>query len=221
MFNTILLRVSIAAVLLGMQFPAHAEDDDKRSGMFVPSGTPAKNFYVGAQLGYGDNDYPDSNQDGSVTNVRSDSNDTTYALTGGYHINENFAVQASYRDFGQSDFAGDSSGGESWDAGPVSALHEADGWELGVMGRWPITDRWYGLGFMGWLSWDSKETFVESTGTTVVSESGSDFTYAVGLEYDTGQRNKLFYRFMGSHHQVGDFGYDVNSASAEMVWRFP
>ena len=61
----------------------------------------------------------------------------------------------------------------------------------------------------------------KTSATTVVSESGGDVTYALGLEYDTGQRNKLFYRFMGSHHKVGDFGYDVNGVSAEMVWRFP
>lgn len=221
MFLTRLLRVLIAVALLGMQLPAHAADDDKRAGMAVPGNTPAKNFYVGARLGYGDNDYPDSNQDGSVTNVRSESNDTTVALTGGYHINENVAVQAGYHDFGESDFAGDSSGGDSWEAGPVSALHESDGWELGVMGRWPIADRWYGLGYIGWLWWESKETYVETSATTVVSESGGDVTYALGLEYDVGQRNKWFYRFMGSHHKVGDFGYDVNGVSAEMVWRFP
>ena len=33
--------------------------------------------------------------------------------------------------------------------------------------------------------------------------------------------DRILYRFMGSHHKVGDFGYDVNSASAEFVYRFP
>lgn len=223
MLLTNLLRALVAIALLATNMTAHADDhdDDKRGAMSASGNPRTTNFFVAGRLGYGDNDYPGSNQDGSVTNVSSDSNDITLAVTGGYYLNENVAVQAGYHNFGESDFAGDSSGGPSWEAGPVSALHESDGWELGVMGRWPIADRWYALGFVGWLWWESKETFVEASATTVVSESGGDVTYAVGLEYDTGQRNKLFYRFMGSHHQVGEFGYDVNGVSAEMIWRFP
>ncbi|EGG98773.1 hypothetical protein imdm_1924 [gamma proteobacterium IMCC2047] len=43
----------------------------------------------------------------------------------------------------------------------------------------------------------------------------------MGFEYDIGLKDRVVYRFMGSHHKVGDQGYDVNSATAEIVYRFP
>lgn len=215
-------KLLLVAVLLSVTGAAFAEDDDDSDiGWIVPANTGAQNFYGSLKLGAGNNDYPDSNQDGSVTNVSSDDKDTVWAATFGYEVTDNIAVQGAHHNFGESTFVGDSSGGPSWEAGPVSALHESDGWELGVMGRWPISDRWYAIGYMGWLWWESKETFVETSATSVLEESGSDFSYALGLEYDAGLTDRIVYRFMGSHHKVGDFGYDVNAASAEIVYRFP
>jgi len=206
-------------VFYSLPLTAHADDDDK--ALFIPSNSAAKNFYGGIALGYGDNDYPLSNQDGSVTGSSRDRHDTVTDFYIGYQFNERLSVQAGHTDLGHSSFKGSSSGGPSWDAGPVSAKHDADGWELGVMGRWPVAPRWYALGYVGWMWWESKETFVESTGTSVVKESGSDSTYALGFEYDIGLKDRVVYRFMGSHHKVGDQGYDVNSATAEIIYRFP
>jgi len=205
--------------LVSLPLTAQADDDDK--ALFIPSNSIAKNFYGGVALGYGDSNYPGSNQDGSVTGISDDKTDTVYALHAGYQFNDRVSVQAGYTDFGKPDFMGTSSGGPSWSAGPVSATHDADGWELGVMGRWPIAPRWYALGYLGWMWWESKETFVEASGTSVVEESGSDATYALGFEYDIGLKDRVVYRFMGSHHEVGDIGYDINTATAEIVYRFP
>ena len=200
---------------------AMAGDDDNGPGVFVPANTAAKDFYGSVRLGYGDNDSPGSNQDGSVTNVQTDENDTVFSVSGGYRITDNFAVQATYHDFGESEFRGESSGGISWDPGPVSAIQDANGWELGVLGRWPLSDRWYMLGYVGYLFWDSKEVFEESGGTSVLEESGSDVSYALGFEFDHGLQDRIVYRFMGGHHEVGDLGYNVNSVSAEIVYVFP
>ena len=190
-------------------------------GLFIPSNTAAKNFYGGISLGQGNNDFPGSNQDGSVTGVSEDKRDTIYSFFGGYQVNDYFAVEGGYTDFGESTFTGTSSGGPSWEAGPVSALHESDGWQLGVLGRWPITNRWYALGYIGWLWWESKETYQETSGPSSITESGSDATYALGVEWDAGLKDRILYRFMGSHAQVGELGYDINTASAEIVYRFP
>lgn len=206
-------------VFSGMSTAVSAGDDDEK-GWFIPSNTAAKNFYGGVAVGYGDNDYPGSNQDGSVTGTSTDRHDTIYDIFFGYQFNDKVAVQAGYTDLGESDFSGTSSGGPSWDAGPVKATLDADGWELGVLGRWPITDRWYALGYLGWFWWESKETFIEASGRSTVKESGSDFTYALGFEYDIGKKDRIVYRFMGSHHEAGDFGYEVDTAKAEIVYRF-
>lgn len=198
-----------------------ADDRNNTAGVLVPSNTAAKNFYGGASLGLGDNDYPDSNQDGSVTGISEDTNDSVYSFFAGYQVNPYFAIEGGYTDFGESTFAGTSSGGPSWEAGQVSAHLESDGWQLGVMGRWPITERWYALGYIGWLWWESRETFVEPSATTTLTESGSDATFALGFEWDAGLKDRILYRFMGSHSQVGETGYDINTASAEIVYRFP
>ena len=198
-----------------------ADDDNNKAGLLIPSNSAAKNFYGGASFGFGNNDYPDSNQDGSVTGVSEDNSDSVYSFFAGYQLSEYLAIEGGYTDFGESTFAGTSSGGPSWEAGQVSALHESDGWQLGVLGRWPLTDRWYARGYVGWLWWESSETFVETSATTTVSESGSDATFALGFEWDAGLKDRILYRFMGSHSQVGETGYDINTASGEIVYRFP
>lgn len=210
------------AILASVSVDVQAEsDDDNAAGWFVPKDTAAKNFYVGAKLGVDSNDFPDSNQDGSVTGIGTDETGSGKGVFMGYQINDNVAVESGYRDFGKSDFSGTSSGGPSWAAGPVRATNEANGWELGVMGRWPLTDRWYALGFLGWQWWESKETFVEGSVVTVENNSGGDAAYALGLEYDIGLKDRIVYRFMGEHHRVDDSGYNINSGMAEIVYRFP
>lgn len=206
-----------------MAFPLDVvlADDDAAMGWFVPKDSAAKNFYGGVSLGVNSNDYPDSNQDGSVTGVNNDESGVDEGVFMGYQFNDNVAVEGGYHDFGKSDFSGTSSGGPSWAAGPVSATNEANSWDLGVMGRWPITDRWYALGFLGWSWWESKETFVEGSVVTVETDSGSDAAYALGFEYDIGLQDRIVYRFMGAYHRVDDSGYDIASGAAEIVYIFP
>jgi len=198
-----------------------ADNDNDNKGFLIPAGTAAKNFYGGAGLTMGRTDSPDSNQDGSVTGITTDKNITGPGLFFGYQINDNVAVQGAYHDFGNDQFSGVSSGGTSWAAGPVSTDHEADGWELGVMGRWPISKRWYALGFIGMFWWESRETYNEGGIISKQTTSGSDATYALGFEFDHGLKDRIVYRFMGSHHEVGNDNYNINSVSAAVIYRFP
>lgn len=199
----------------------HAADDRDGPGWFVPKNSVMKNFYGGIGVGYADSDSPDSNQDGSVSGVSTDDSDIGKGVFFGYQFHDNVAVQAAYRDLGESDFQGNSSGGPSWDAGAVRTKQEADGWELGVLGRWPVSERWSALGFIGMYWWENKETYYESSGVSSVKQTGSDVTFALGFEYDVGLKDRVVYRFMGSHHAVGDDEYDINSATASVVYRFP
>ena len=213
-----LLAALIMSFFSGM---ALAADDNGKKGLLFPAGSAAKNFYGGAGFAGGRTNSPDSNQDGSVTGINTDKSTIGAGLLFGYQINDNVAVQGGYHDFGDDQFSGVSSGGPSWAAGPVSTDHEADGWELGVMGRWPISKRWYALGFIGMLWWESKETYNEGGFISTLTESGSDVTYSLGFEFDHGLKDRIVYRFMGSHHEVGNDGYDINSASAAVIYRFP
>jgi len=226
-FNAPGIKKTIFIFIVAIQFifitPAKvlAEEDDDKKAFFIPVGSSAKNFYGGMGITMGRTNSPDANQDGSVTGVSTDENLIGAGLFFGYQINDNVAVQGGYHDFGNDKFSGVSSGGPSWSAGPVSTDHEAEGWELGVMGRWPVSKRWYALGFIGKFWWESKETYNESGFISSIKESGSDTTYALGFEFDHGLKDRIVYRFMGSHHEVGNDGYDINSASAAVIYRFP
>ena len=202
---------------------AMAGEDDDEKGWFIPKNTPAKNFYGGIGIGANRNDSPDSNQDGSVSGVSTDKNGMSSGVFFGYQINDNVAVEGGYQDLGKSEFNGTASGaGSSWTiAGPVKTKQEADGWELGVMGRWPVSQRWYALGYVGMYWWENKETYYESGFVSSIKETGSDLTYALGFEFDHGLKDRIVYRFMGSHHQVGNDDYNVNTASAQVIYRFP
>ncbi|MBI5460731.1 MAG: outer membrane beta-barrel protein [Gammaproteobacteria bacterium] len=208
-------------VLLASPGVVLAEDDNDAMGWFIPKDSAAKNVYGGVGVSMDNDDFPDSNQDGSVTGVGNDETGTGKQAFAGYQITDNVAVQGGYRDLGDSDFNGTSSGGPSWSAGPVSASLDANGWELGVLGRWPITDRWYALGYLGWYWWETTETFVEGAFVSEDKNSGGDAAAALGLEYDIGLKDRIVYRFMGEHHRVDDSGYNINSAAAEIVYRFP
>jgi OOP family OmpA-OmpF porin len=218
------LAAAFFAILTFASGLAHAADGETSTaaaGWFVPDDTLAKNVYVGVQVGMDDTDYPSSNQDGSVTGVQDDDEDIGQGFFVGYQFGDYVAMQGGYRELGESDFKGQSSGGESWEAGPVRARHEADGWEFGVLGRWPLTARWYAIGYIGGYWWESKETFWEDDFVSSSSTSGSDRTYALGLEFDIGLPDRIVYRFMGAYHTVDDDETNVNSANAEMVYRFP
>ena len=214
------------AICMPKLMAANSEEKEEESekpqiGWFIPANTPAKNFYVAFGVGFGDSDSPDSNQDGSVSNISDDETDRTLGFRVGYQINERYAVQGGYKDLGETDFRGDSTGGPSWTAGPVRTEQDADGWELGILGRWPISQRWYALGFLGWYWWENNEKYTEGSFVSTVSQSGGDATVALGFEFDHGLKDRIVYRFMGSHHQVGDDNYDVNDVAAEVVYRFP
>jgi hypothetical protein len=217
------IALSFLAIVLFTSAPARAAGADEKAGAgwFVPDDSPAKNAYAGVQIGMDDSDYPSSNQDGSVTGVKDDDEDVGQGVLVGYQFGDHVAVQGGYRELGESDFRGESSGGESWAAGPVRAVHEADGWDLGILGRWPLTDRWYAIGYIGAYWWESKETFYEGDFVSSSSTSGTDAAYALGLEFDHGLPDRIVYRFVGAHHRVDDDEYDVNSANAEIVYRFP
>lgn len=192
------------------------------AGWFVPADSGAKNLYLGAGVSRVNNDIVDTNQDGSVSNISKDDEDTSTGLIVGYQITDNISVEGGYTDMGETDFRGVSDGsGDSWFPGSVRTKQEADGWEFGVMGRWPIAPRWYALGYLGWYWWESKETYYESGFISSDTDSGGDVVFAVGFEYDVGVEDRFVYRFMGSQHEIGNDGSDVVGFGAELIYLFP
>ena len=218
------LRRASSVVLSSFAFLAatsgQADTDD--GAWFVPQNSAVKNVYVGAGASRVDNDIAGTNQDGSVSNVRIDDEDTSTSLIIGYQITDNISVEGGYTDTGETDFRGVSDGsGDSWIAGDVRTKQEADGWEFGLMGRWPIAPRWYALGYVGWYWWKNEETYYENGFVSSDTDKGSDVTFAIGFEYDVGVKDRFVYRIMGSQHKIGNHGDDVVGVGAELIYLFP
>jgi len=192
----------------------------------IPAGTIAHNTYGGASFGGVNNNAPDVYDDGSVTGIDADENDVSFKVYGGYQFNPYISVEATYQDFGESTFNATSNGkGDSWAAGSVSARQEAEGYGVSTVGRYPVTPRLTLFGKLGWFWWKSKEEYMENINGTPypssVEESGNDYTYGAGIEYDVGNPDRFVYRVEVEHHEVGKSGFDVNSASMGIVYKFP
>ncbi|HEY5673390.1 MAG TPA: outer membrane beta-barrel protein [Malonomonas sp.] len=187
----------------------------------VPEGTVAKNFYAGFGVGGSDSNAADSNDDGSVSGIATSDTDVMGKLFFGYLFNQYLAVEASYQDFGETDFVATSTGGPSWAAGPVRTDQEAQAYDLTAIGRWPISERWAFIGKLGWSWWENKETYTEGAFVSSEKTHGNNFTYGGGLEFDHGYKDRIVYRFELDHHEVGNDDYDVNTATANFIYRFP
>jgi len=177
--------------------------------------------YVGISGGFGNNNTPDTQQDGSVTGVSTDEDDGAFKVFGGIQVTENVSLEASYHDFGESKFSGTSDGSSySWAAGSVSTLHESSGIGLSTVVRYPVNDRVSIIAQLGWFMWKSTETWTEGSTTTISEDSGGDVTYGAGIEYDIGVPDNFVWRAELEHHQVDDDSYDINTGSAGIVFRF-
>lgn len=94
----------------------------------------------------------------------------SFSISGGYRIHNNFAVEASYINLGESDN----------DLAPVWTL-EADGFNLSVVGIAPISEQWELYGKLGMFLWDF--TLEEENFGTLAADDGSDISFGVGASF--------------------------------------
>jgi OOP family OmpA-OmpF porin len=95
---------------------------------------------------------------------------TSFSLGFGYSLNKNFAVEASYIDFGEA----------SDDIAPIWTL-SADGFVVNFVGKVPFNEKISGFANLGFLAWDIK---LDEAGTgTIATDEGTDFTYGLGIMF--------------------------------------
>lgn len=160
---------------------------------------PQQGFYGRAELGRA---AIDESLDSDGVQFRLDDSGSSWRLALGYAWNDWVAVEAGYNDFGS----------VSTSAGPLSAGARADGLELGMVLRWPVSERFSLTGRAGYLWWDAK-TFVS---TISVSDSGSESFAGFGAEYQAGERTAVTVGW--TRYQLDDL--DVDYASVGLRWRF-
>lgn len=177
---------------------------------------PAEGPYLGAGIGQAkvDNDTLDSlEQAGANT----DDSDTATKLFAGYRFNPNFAVEASYLDFGDST-ASASSGSDS-----ANLKLGIDGFGAALVGRLPIQGGLSIHGKLGMIAWDADLSgSVFDNGQSYQassSEDGTDPFYGVGAEYVI---DRVMIRGEYERYDLSDSGEDftIDLASVSLGYLF-
>lgn len=161
------------------------------------------------------------NDDGSLSAIKTDKTSIPKKLFVSYEPWDTVGFQLGYTDLGKDSFTATSAGGSSWLAGPVATSHEADGWELTLYKRIPVSERYTLLLRIGAFFWESEQTYTDSGGTYPVDrKTGSSLTYGLGFEYDIGVKNRFFWRGELQRYTVWDGDLTANAASINLGYRF-
>ena len=135
--------------------------------------------------------------------TRCDDEDTGFKIFGGYQVNENFAVEGSYVDYGDIT-ASD---------GEVSLKGEITAFAISGVGVIPVTEQFSIFGKLGVAFWDAEAS---ASGFGSVSDDGTDLTYGVGAGFDVTDAFGL----RGEWERLDSDGDDVDLLSVSAVLKF-
>jgi OmpA-OmpF porin, OOP family len=184
-------------------------------------GVPDEGFYLGTAIGQAKlkNDTLDWLDD---LGANTDDKDTAFKLFAGYQFNPNFAVEASYVDFGDFEASAFATDGINVASGNVKA--SVDGFGFALIGRLPIDAGFSVYGKLGLIAWDGKVSGVARENGTVVfegSDSADDIDpfYGVGAEYVV---NQVMMRLEFERYDLSDSGedFEIDLISASIGYRF-
>ncbi|MCE0734135.1 porin family protein [Halomonas sp. G15] len=178
---------------------------------------PNEGPYVGAGLGYTkmDNDTLDL-LDSAGANT--DDSDTGYKLFVGYQFNPNFAVEASYLDFGDFEANGVLNGD------PADAKLSAEGFGFALVGKLPIQNGFSVYGKLGMVAWDGdiSANLTDANNqrwNLSGSEDGTDPFYGIGAEYEV---ERILMRAEFERYDISESGedFEIDMISASIGYRF-
>lgn len=156
----------------------------------------------------------------TTTAFDDDERDTGYKLFGGYQFNRYFAVEGGYFDLGEFGFTA-----TTLPAGTLDGRIEVDGWNLGLVGIIPVTERFSAFGRIGAQYADTQDRFRGTGSVNVLNpdpeESETNYKAGLGLQYaisrSVGVRLEVErYRI---NDAVGNDG-DIDLVSVGLVYRF-
>ncbi|WP_302140442.1 outer membrane beta-barrel protein [Halomonas alkalicola] len=184
-------------------------------------GVPDEGFYLGTAIGQAKFKNDTLDDLGSV-GFNTDDKDTAFKLFAGYQFNPNFAVEASYVDFG--DFTADGNatiGGDSYSANFDASV---DGFGFALVGRLPIDAGFSVFGKLGLIAWDGKASgIIRENGVVIESARDSaddiDPFYGIGAEYVV---NQVMVRLEFERYDLSDSGedFEIDLISASIGYRF-
>lgn len=164
-----------------------------QSGSSAYSLYGAGNSYIG--LNAGQSDFSLGNGNGTYG---SDKHDTSYNIYAGSYFNNNFGFEIGYTDFGSVSRAGGKT--------------KADGINLSVVGRLPLSTSFNLLGKLGTTYGRTDVSTGAGSGVTAGSESDFGWSYGVGAEYAFNPQWSAVLQY--DEHNLKFAGGDRNRVSA-------
>ncbi len=126
--------------------------------------------YIGASIGQTDVDVPGFDDANS------------FALSGGYRVNQNFAIEVSYIDLGESED----------DIAPVWTV-DVDGINFSAVGIFPASEQVELFGKVGMYKWDISVS--EAGFGEFYSEDGTDLSYGFGASVNLTKQFSLVFEY--------------------------
>jgi OOP family OmpA-OmpF porin len=130
-------------------------------------------FFVGASIG-------SASLNDDFDGLKVDDDTTSYRIVGGWRVNQYFALEAGYHDFG------DFEQNFTVDGVSAKARLSADGFTLGVTGSFPVADRIEIFGRTGMFFWDGDAEINNVSQATPEDTNpylGAGISYAINGEF--------------------------------------
>lgn len=165
-------------------------------------------WYAGAGLGQS-SFKGDLSCDGTTPGVSCDDKDTAFKIFGGYQINQNFAAELTYQDFGKAKAS----------AGGVEASVKSHAFDASALGILPFANQFAGYGRIGLYT--AKSDGNSNVGVSA-SESNTGVTYGLGVQWDA-MRNLGVRVEWQAYNKVGggDLGKgDIQVLGLSALYRF-
>jgi OmpA-OmpF porin, OOP family len=161
-------------------------------------------FYMGAGVGSTKID------DDGFDDIDFDDSDTGFKVFGGYSFNQNFAIEASYFDFGEASGSFDDFGDSvNFDVG-------VSGFGVFAVGMLPLGDTFSLFGKLGYASYDiDAHVDIVGVGSGSSSDSQSDMMYGAGGALSFGQ-----FAVRAEFESINVDGGDANMISVSGLYRF-
>ncbi|ERS91877.1 outer membrane beta-barrel protein [Halomonas sp. PBN3] len=182
---------------------------------------PDEGPYVGAGLGYSKLDNSTFDELDSL-GLSTDDSDTGYKLFVGYQFNPNFAVEASYLDFG--DFTSDATVTDGTNVATADIDASAEGFGFALVGKLPIQNGFSVHGKLGMIAWDGDLSGTARLNGDIIydgaaSEDGTDPFYGIGAEYEV---ERILMRAEFERYDISESGedFEIDMISASIGYRF-
>jgi OOP family OmpA-OmpF porin len=141
-----------------------------------------------------------------------DTKDTTFNISGGWMFTPLIGAEIGYRDLGEA------SGSVTGPGGTGTVTLEAEGFQLGAVGRIPVGSSAFSIvPRVGFFKWDAKgRGVVNGVQVSSLDEDGTDLYFGVGADYSI---NKNLY--LGAHWARFDLDdIDVDVIELRVGWKF-